>query len=134
MNSSEVYDRLQSAIFEALQYRLRNVPAELFSDLRNWPGTVNLSRAAASAALEVVRSVACDEQVSPSQHLESLVPNGFLVEDRVSTTREDRAYQVLCALLSCSRAPMGSTAGELANIAWALVGCMEERGAQKDEE
>lgn len=129
-DKNQRYERIEALIHQQITDRLKSVRGFRNKEWHDWPGTKALSIPAADAVFaELEREAAELKRLA-------LEPGRIemLCEERVAPSREDRAYQVLCALLSSPRAPKGETAGDLALIAWTLVSVMEEQGQQKDEE
>ena len=134
MNANhKLYERIEALIHKAIQDRLESCRGFKRLEWYDWPGTKALSGVAADAVFMLLdKEGLLDERNS----LLSAEPGPIemLCEERTSPTREDRAYQVLCAILSSPRAPKGEIVGEIANIVWALVNEMEERGARGSDE
>ena len=127
MNANrELLQRIETLIHKAIHDRLESCRGFKRLEWHDWPGTKSLSTPAADAVFAELEREAAEVKrlgLAPG-------PIEMLCEERTSPTREDRAHQVLCALLASQRAPKGETVGEITNIVWALVNDMEEQAAK----
>ena len=135
-DKNAIYERIEARIHEAIHDRLESCMGFKRLEWRDWPGTKALSGVAADAVFQMLdrldmlsRSNQTPPDRSPSVSIPpppKPSPVEMLCEERISPTREDRAYQVLCALLS---SPQNGSQEVFVKSCWRYVELMEERGS-----
>lgn len=121
----KLYERIEALIHKAIHDRLESCRGFKRLEWHDWPGTKSLSTPAADAVFAEL-----EREAAEVEHL-GLAPGPIemLCEERTSPTREDRAYQVLCALLA-SQAEASREC--FVENAWLYVDLMEERVAMQE--
>lgn len=131
MNLTELQSQIDDAIGAAITARLRNTRGFREMIWSDWPGAKALSIVAAADVVHLLVTQKYLRNDAPSLNdahdAAEARRTQELVAERISPTREDRAYQVLCALLS---SPQNALPEAAVKISWFYVDLMEERGAQ----
>ena len=132
MNANrELLQRIETLIHESLTRRLESCKGFKHLEWHDWPGTKSLSIAAANDVFDLLVTQKYLRNDAPSLNDAHDAAEARRTQERtaerIAPTREDRAYQVLCALLSSSQNVLPETA---VKASWFYVEMMEERGGQ----